>query len=405
MYISKRLVQLAIAVIFIALLVFFQNLGVPEQKLIHFSPVGPRKGKSLTDQQAGSQGIYRTASSHFHAGFPKAHELNHSRTLVIPCVTQDEVAWIKEELPNVNAAVYVVNDPAASLHPPKNKGHEVMVYLTYIIEHYTILPDVIVFMHAHRWTSHNNELLEYDGVQMFERLSDSHVTREGYVNMRCSWSPGCPEWLHPASKEDVLAKQEQSVVAKVWAELFPLNPLPPFLAQACCAQFALSRERILMIPLSRFVFYRDWILTTPLTDYISGRIWEYAWQFIFTGQHSYCPAEHRCYCDTFGICFGGEGPYHDFQNLRQERQNLESELERLKARLENAQGIGQTGSISRSAMPKINDGTMHSSDLERRIQALDAELKRYTTEALKRGEDPKKRAEECGRSWVEGDGF
>ena len=82
--------------------------------------------------------------------------------------------------------------------------------------------------------------------------------------------------------------------------------MPKVLAQPCCAQFAISKGRILSIPLKRFIAYRDWLLRTPLSDYISGRVWEYIWQFVFTGNHTVCPMMHICYCDGYGFCFGGE---------------------------------------------------------------------------------------------------
>ena len=32
---------------------------------------------------------------------------------------------------------------------------------------------------------------------------------------------------------------------------------------------------------------------------------EYNWQYIFTGQSEWCPPQHQCYCDGYGICLGG----------------------------------------------------------------------------------------------------
>lgn len=63
----------------------------------------------------------------------------------------------------------------------RNKGHEVMVYLSYIIDHYENLSDVNVFLHSHRFTWHNNELLGNDAAEMVRRLSAERVQREGFV--------------------------------------------------------------------------------------------------------------------------------------------------------------------------------------------------------------------------------
>ena len=278
-----------------------------------------------------------------------------------------------------------------------------MVYLTYIIDHYDVLPDVIVFMHAHRWTHHNNELLGYDAPQMIRRLSSAHVTRQGYVNMRCHWSPGCPEWLHPGGREEVLGKQEEAVLVESWAELFPSDPLPKTLAQPCCAQFALSRQRIHSIPLRRFTFFRDWILRTPLSDYISGRIWEYSWQYLFTSQGVYCPAEHLCYCDAFGVCFGGAVEFSNYKDMQGNKLEYEAQINKMRQQTLLLQADQNWKSTNASKIPPIE--TDKYSHLLRQVDALDKELASRRKKAIERGNDPRKRAEECGRQWTEGDGY
>lgn len=320
----KKLVQISAAAAFILLFNFLHRLNAGDRS--GSRPKAGATGKHneiWLDSSTWSLNRHRlnprlrgyldpttnALSSRFRSGTPKPPGSAYSQVMVVPRLKDDDISWIQEELPGFDTAVYVANDPIAPLHPPRNKGHEVMVYLTYIIDHYDDLPDIIVFMHAHRWTHHNTELLGYDSAEMVRRLSSDYVTSEGYVNMRCQWSPGCPEWLHPNDSEEILAKQEQVVLSKCWRELFPQDPLPDSLGQACCAQFALSKERIQSIPLSRFVFHRDWILRTPLSDYVSGRIWEYLWQYLFTGRTIYCPSEYECHCRGFGVCFGGEAEY------------------------------------------------------------------------------------------------
>ncbi|MCJ1461371.1 hypothetical protein MMC28_011753 [Mycoblastus sanguinarius] len=326
------------------------------------------------------------SSSRFHPGITKSLSSIFTRVIVLPRMKDEDISWIMDELPDVDVAVYIANDPKARLHPPRNKGHEVMIYLTYIIDHYRNLPDIIIFMHAHRWTHHNNELLDYDASEMIRRLSNEYVTREGFVNMRCHWEPGCPEWLHPDDTTETMEKQEESSLSGCWSELFPSDPIPAALGQACCSQFALSKERVLSIPLSRFIFYRDWILRTPLSDYISGRIWEYLWHFVFTGQSVVCPPEHACYCDGFGMCFGGSTEYQDFKELRRMKQDFESEREELR---------GREAPYNRKLNITLDSGRyLYLND---RIGALDKELAARKKMAMDRGSNPKNRAKECGR--------
>ncbi len=336
-----------------------------------------------------------------YSGRPNPSGATYTRVMVIPRMKEENISWIADELPDLNTVIYVANDPSAPLHPPKNKGHEVMIYLTYIIDHYDDLPDIVIFMHAHRWTHHNNHLLGHDAVQMIRRLSSDYVTRKGYVNMRCEWYPGCPEWLHPENAQESLAKQEEEVLSRSWKELFPASPIPEALGQSCCAQFALSRECILSISLSQFVFYRDWILRTPLSDYVSGRIWEYTWQFLFTGQSIVCPAEHICYCDGFGVCFGGHTEYKNFERLRQTKEGYERELTEFRARRAGLQdGKDELGKNNVSSVK--GDDSASLVHLQDQIEALEEEISGRRRAALERGNNPENRAKECGRHW-EGD--
>lgn len=207
-------------------------------------------------------------------GFPPAPSYNYTKVLVMPKLKEEQTDWTPEETLGFRTAIYHVDDPSAALRPPINKGNEVMVYLTYIIDHYEDLPDIIMFMHSHRFAWHNNNILNHDAYEIITRLSSERVIREGYMNLRCHWNPGCPDWIHPGGFEDE-GKPEQTVLANVWSELFPLAPVPPTLAQPCCGQFAVSRERVHSNPKAKYVFYRDWLLETSLGDYLSGRVWEY----------------------------------------------------------------------------------------------------------------------------------
>ncbi|KAL8782819.1 MAG: hypothetical protein Q9213_005058 [Squamulea squamosa] len=406
---NSKLTQSLLMVIILMLVAFFYNIAVPaesskgprtggfEDTIISFpsrvGPVASRHKHSEYDDQPAAQ---RARVTMFVPGSPEPRSI-YSRVMVIPRMQEDDITWISRELPGLDVFVYVANDPSASSHPPKNKGHEVMIYLTYLIDNYEHLPDIVLFMHSHRWTHHNNGFLGFDASQMIRALNGAHVMRAGYVNMRCHWSPGCPEWLHPSGLQDSLAKQEERVLAQSWRELFPFDPLPSFLAQPCCAQFALSKDRILSVPRSRYVFYRDWIMRTPLSDYISGRIWEYSWQYLFTQNAAQCPAEHICYCDGFGICFGGQVPYGQYVELLGSKTRINEELNLLELNRRVVQG------------PNNSTSDFNQTDTKTRLRAqlaqVEAELDSRKQQALQRGTNPKLRAEECGRPWREGDGF
>lgn len=335
--------------------------------------------------------------SRFKPGTPKPLGQPYSKMVIVPQTLHlnESTTWLTDIFKpggDVNTAIYVTDDPKASLRPPKNKGHEVMVYLTYIIDNYDTLADVNIFMHAHRQAWHNAELLGHDAVLMISRLSADRVQREGYMNLRCQWEPGCPDWMHPGSTEQNINKQEQTQLARSWTELFPSDPVPQTLAQPCCAQFAVSRDRILSLPKGQYVYYRDWLLSTPLNDFISGRVWEYLWHFVFTGQNVHCPKEHVCYCDGFGVCFGGEEQYDEWWSKMYEKRALD---ERLKVSQDNQDRLKQEKELGTTGKEEILEPSQKK-ELVEKIAVMEEWLDSKLREAKEKGNHPENRAKEAG---------
>src|SRR5271154_6868759 len=82
---------------------------------------------------------------------------------------------------------------------PQIKGHEVMAYLTYIIDHYDHLPAFTAFVHANRTAVHDNTPVN-DNVHSLQSLKLDFVQNHGYASLRCSWMPGCPDGFRQFGK-------------------------------------------------------------------------------------------------------------------------------------------------------------------------------------------------------------
>lgn len=102
--------------------------------------------------------------------------------------------------------------------------------------------------------------------------------------------------------------------------------MPRVLAQPCCSQFAVTATRIRAVPREKYIHFRNWILETALTDYMSGRIFEYFWQWIFNGTAVFCPDPRVCYCEGYGICFEGPEEYDAWMKLKKVWEGYEKEL-------------------------------------------------------------------------------
>lgn len=249
---------------------------------------------------------------------------NYQKALIVASIKKENTSWVSERLPWIDSYIYVNDDPTAALTVPKNKANEVMAYLTFIIDHYASLPEIMIFVHAHAST-HHNPWISKSTAELVTYLNPHRVVRMGYVNLNCgTWSKDgdCHAQVRPVESRPYGWTKE------IWLEMFPEYPLPQVLAQFCCAQFAVSRERVLQIPREKFVQMRDIILDTDIR--VVGFSFEYMWQFLFAGEHVYCPKSEVCFCDGFGLCFGGN--YGAYMRLQVGRQNLIAEIDAISER-------------------------------------------------------------------------
>jgi hypothetical protein len=143
----------------------------------------------------------------------------------------------------------------------------------------------MIFQHANRYQWHNDDPL-YDGQRMLSRLQVPFVKAQGYVNLRCVWTLGCPAEIRPL-KESIAPSSGDAEVSEearagafykpAFEELFPGVPVPEVIGASCCAQFAVTADKVRERPKSDYENYRRWLLETKLPDDISGRILEYSW--------------------------------------------------------------------------------------------------------------------------------
>lgn len=188
-------------------------------------------------------------------------------------------------------AIYTVNPsfpPSSSqiLTTPLNKGHESMAYLTYVIDNYDSLPSMLAFLHSHAsgfLSAWHTDTPLHSNIDALSTLQLPFVRQNGYVNLRCNQNPGC--LLHQ--------RFNKHVTPEVWHEIFGnasksvssyqgnKNWVPEQVGAACCAQFAVSRDRVLQRPKSDYETFRTWVTDTGKSDRQSGRVMEFLWHIIF----------------------------------------------------------------------------------------------------------------------------
>lgn len=214
-----------------------------------------------------------------------------SKALVVASTTTEDTTWLSQIPPSLNWTInhYRVDAPLTpALSVPSRNGNEAMVYLTYIIDNYAALPDVIFFHHGHPSAWHQ-KLSSADEVA---RLRAPYVLKAGYASARCL--PGCEnvvplEGGEPATSMAALPllSRRDHLVTLLEKFLEPARfpalegAVPEQIAAPCCAQFAVSRERVLRRDRDWWVQLREWLIEAPLPSMNSGRLMEHLWHVFF----------------------------------------------------------------------------------------------------------------------------
>ena len=269
--------------------------------------------------------------------------------LVVSRVAADgDSTWLSALSDLYHLCIYTADaliDPHSTyLQVPKNRGHEAMAYLTFLVDNYANIPSAgAVFVHGARWAWHN-DVLDYDNAALLAALNVSAaLAPSGYHNLRCDWSASTcsPSSAPPqGSLENSL-----SAVLEPWnaravsdaalpgalAALFGGNEAAAEYASPdgggrlllgradavraqCCAQFVVARDRLWQHSREEYVALRQWLLdgssdsgkdehlrsrnAAPSDDRVAGRILSYVWHILFMQQNE--SHDHDSSLDGYG---------------------------------------------------------------------------------------------------------
>lgn len=274
-----------------------------------------------------------------------------SVNLVVATTAADDISWTSNlQIPNLNIIRYVSDELSAPYHPPIPKGREALMYHTYLHDFYDDLPDISIFIHSHEDPWHIDSALRQSMTFALSQLDLQQVLRKQYFNLRVSWKDACPDWINTTKTPEESYKQEEPYMAQAFRANFGKNvPVPEILAGPCCSQFAVTRDAIRRRSKEEYRNYMDWLIYTDWSDYISGRVWEHMWPWLFLEEPRDCTVEWLAFCRMYAICFEGPGELEAFQKLSQERQDLMESTEFVNELLRPGQARG-----ARQRMMEIN---------------------------------------------------
>ena len=219
--------------------------------------------------------------------------------------------WVMDLLPDWTPAIYVTDKLEDELDQNgirkfgllHDNGREASVYLTYIINNYYNLPDIMVFIHGGRYQTHNDDPM-YDTYPEIANLNLDYVKEEGYATLRCNWKI-CPD----TTVEPVLGHQDTTweshgLWAQAFSEFFPNQTIPSKVSSPCCAHFAVTREAVHKWPVTKYEQIREFMWARGGWEMVTkmGIVLEYMWHVIFGKPAYWCAPAKECYCKKWGFC-------------------------------------------------------------------------------------------------------
>ena len=180
-----------------------------------------------------------------------------------------------------------------------------MRYLSFIIEYYDNLPDIIAFRHGHKTAWHQSE----NSADEVNQLNLTTIRKRGYQNFRCTLHDGSKDHDCPADQKDHLQHNGKpywesvepvfsQTLTNLWNDWFG-GEKPEYLMSACCAQFVVTRDAVLRRSRDEYVKFRQYLIDTELDDYHSGRILERSWHVVFGKPPVWCENEEECKCQIY----------------------------------------------------------------------------------------------------------
>lgn len=196
---------------------------------------------------------------------------NNSYPLVVSSHYNEDLSWVQTI--KYPAVVYSKTNQNLNFIP-FNKVQEVPAYIKYIIDNYKCLPMYSIFVHGHLHSMH-----QYTDIS-------STINSLKFIGPIINLNR--PDWTGDISQNENYPDKKFEWLSENWNDIFGNSlELPTRLTFYSCAQFAIRRDCILKYPLKFWEKIYDWCQYNKLDNFVSSRIFEYVWYYIFSGQNLY----------------------------------------------------------------------------------------------------------------------
>lgn len=173
-----------------------------------------------------------------------------------------------------------------------NVGNEAWSYIRFIIDNYNNLPDRMLFVHGHENSYHQDYPTWYiaNNLNWNNEFMNINTRRfdEQYISIINDFE----------DNERNYRKSYELWIETPWKQVFGKFPIPHTLTFLGHAQFLVSQNYVLRHPIEFYKQIINWLETTTIDKdlytgkieyftksdaYVSSRILEYTWHYIFTG--------------------------------------------------------------------------------------------------------------------------
>jgi hypothetical protein len=192
-----------------------------------------------------------------------------------------DLSWISEIDGNIDYVIYTTSSKEIKgvnsnkiFHLAKNKGMDANMYLNYILNNYSNLPDKILFVHHHIIDWSQDFSLPFIINNLKWEFSD-------YINIGCR---NCYANLYEM-ENGKYEYVKNDWLRNIWFLFesyleFPENTLYYYAG----TQFMTNKELILKYPKTFYEKLLKWLMDTNWECQKTGRIFEYLWHYILTGK-------------------------------------------------------------------------------------------------------------------------
>lgn len=197
-------------------------------------------------------------------------QLQDMELVVVSSHYAEDLDWLRDSDLPVVVCSKTMSSPLCPQH--ENKGREATSYLKFIADNYRRLPRHMAFVHGHSDAWHQKA-----SVGLMDLIKNcAQYKRHGFISLN--------NYYFDDRRPDNAVMQH---LFRIWDEVFRpyLHRDPPqYLHHDCCAQFIVSRERVLSLPLDAYVHWYNYIVHDDSTGdggFALSIMFEYIWPILF----------------------------------------------------------------------------------------------------------------------------